>query len=171
VLLGARPGQGKTLLGLGLALETAKAGKPGFFFTLEDNEEVVLRRVRALGVEPEKLKGVFFLDTSDDICADYVVDRLKGVAENAVAVIDYLQLLDQKRSNAELNEQIRALRSFAVTSQIVIVVISQIDRSFDPQVKGIPDLSDVRVPNPVELGLFTKTCFLDDGDYRLDVVV
>lgn len=170
VLLGARPAQGKTLLGLGLALEAAKAGRPGFFFTLEDNEEVVLRRARSLGAEPENLGGLFALDTSDDICADYVVNRLKGVPGNAVAVIDYLQLLDQRRSNAELDQQIRVLKKFAVSSNSIIVVISQIDRSFDPQAKGIPDLSDVRVANPLELGLFTKTCFLHDGEFRLEVM-
>src|SRR6478672_6127527 len=35
VLLGARPGQGKTLMSLELAVRAMKAGSPGVFFTLE----------------------------------------------------------------------------------------------------------------------------------------
>src|SRR5690242_13657474 len=38
LLLGARPGHGKTLLGLELAVAAARNGRRSFFFSLEDNE-------------------------------------------------------------------------------------------------------------------------------------
>jgi len=81
-----------------------------------------------------------------------------------------LQLLDQKRSKPAVNQQIRALQEFAGASKSIIVVISQIDRSFDPEAKRLPELSDVRLPNPVDLMRFSKTCFLHEGEVKLQTV-
>lgn len=170
VLLGARPGHGKTLLGLELVVEAIRRGRPGFFFTLEYHDVDVLRRLRSLGVKPETINGSFTLDTSDDICADHVIARLRQAPSGAFAAIDYLQLLDQRRQNPELADQINALKAFAKASGSIIVVISQIDRSFDLRGKPLPELADVRLPNPLALTLFTKTCFMHEGEVRLETV-
>jgi replicative DNA helicase len=168
VLLGARPGHGKTLLGLELIVEAIRRGRAGFFFTLEYHDVDVLRQLRSLGVDPETIEGSFTLDTSDDICADHVIARLRQAPSDAIAAIDYLQLLDQRRRNPELADQISALKAFAKASELVIVVISQIDRSFVLRGKPLPELSDVRLPNPLALTLFTKTCFMHEGEIRLE---
>src|SRR5215469_6830061 len=47
VLVGARPGQGKTLMSLELAVEAMKSGNRGVFFTLEYTEKDVLDRFQA----------------------------------------------------------------------------------------------------------------------------
>jgi replicative DNA helicase len=164
LLLGARPGQGKTLLGLELAVEAARSGRRSFFFSLEENEAVVRDRLRALGGDTAAIAGTLTIDTSDAICADYIINRLGAGDGGTVAVIDYLQLLDQKRSHPELAVQLDALRRFARTTGATIIAMSQIDRSFDRTGKALPDLSDVRLPNPVDLAIFTKTCFLHDGE-------
>src|SRR5471030_547824 len=144
VLVGARPGQGKTLMSLELVVETMKAGNRGVFFTLEYTEKEVLDRFRVIGVEREKFVGLFELDNSDDISADYIVKRLAGARPGTLVVVDYLQLLDQKRENPELMVQIRALQSFARDRGLIFVFISQIDRRYDPVSKLCPDLDDVR---------------------------
>ena len=82
-------------------------------------------------------------------------------------VIDYLQLLDQKRESPPLAAQVRALKFFARERQLVIVFISQIDRGYDPGTKPCPDMQDVRLPNPLDLALFDKTCFLNNGSVRM----
>ena len=66
-------------------------------------------------------------------------------------VVDYLQLLDQKRGDPELMVQVRALQSFARDRGLIIVFISQIDRSYDPSMKSCPISGDVRLPNPLDL--------------------
>ena len=109
VLVGARPGQGKTLLSLELAIEAMKAGQRGVFFSLECNKADVKGYFAALGEDAESYSASFDFDDSDDICATYIVDRLHSCPEGAVVVIDYLQLLDQKRENADLMEQVRLL--------------------------------------------------------------
>lgn len=170
VLLGARPGHGKTLLALELIVEATKGGRRGFLFSLEDTEATASSRLQSLGADPRTITSLT-LDTSDDICADYVIRKLSAVRGNAVVVIDYLQLLDQRRRNPELADQIRTLKSFAGASGSIIVVISQIDRSFELRAKLVPELSDVRLPNPLDLTLFTKSCFLHEGEIHFQAVV
>lgn len=166
VLLGARPGHGKTLMSLELAAQAMKSGSRGVFFTLEYTEKDMLERFRAIGVERENFAELFEFDSSDEISSDYIVARLARAPRGTFVVVDYLQLLDQKRGNPELMVQVRALKSFARDRGLIFVFISQIDRAYDPSQKPCPDLDDVRLPNPLDLGLFSKTCFLNDGEVR-----
>jgi replicative DNA helicase len=166
VLVGARPGQGKTLMSLELAVEAMKSGHRGAFFTLEYTQEDVVDCFRAIGVERASFDGLFEFDNSDDISADYIVRKLPEAPRGTLVVVDYLQLLDQKRENPELAVQVRTLQSFARDRELIFVFISQIDRSYDASAKACPDLEDVRLPNPLDLKLFTKTCFLNNGEVQ-----
>jgi replicative DNA helicase len=169
VLLGARPGQGKTLMSLELAVEAMKSGHRAAFFSLDDTEKDVLNRLRAIGVEPAQFDKLFEIDCSDAISADYVVEQMATAPRGTIVVIDYLQLLDQRRDNPELTVQVRALKSFARDKGLIVVFISQIDRSYDPSTKPCPDLGDVRLPNPLDLQLFDKTCFMNNSEVQFRV--
>jgi len=166
VLVGARPGHGKTLMSLELAVEAMKSGHRSVFFTLEYTQRDVLERFRAIGVDPARFNRLFEFDTSDAISAGYIVNVLGSAPRGTLAVIDYLQLLDQKRENPGLMDQVRTLKAFARDSGVILVFISQIDRSYDPAKKPVPDISDVRLPNPLDLSLFDKACFLNEGEIR-----
>ncbi|MEX3011725.1 DNA helicase [Hoeflea sp. TYP-13] len=170
VLLGARPGHGKTILGLELLLEAMKSGHRGVFFTLEYNEGDVLNRLQMLVGDPAVIGDRFEFDNSDAISSDYIMKQLASAPRGTAVVIDYLQLLDQKRENPELATQVSALKSFAGDRGLIIIFISQIDRSYDLSARRCPDLRDVRLPNPVDLKLFNKTFFLNDGEVRMDAV-
>ncbi len=163
VLIGARPRQGKTMLALELAAEAVKAGQQSAFFTLEYTEQDVLDRLGELGLVYDNLRSSFVLDCSDAICADHIIAKLQAAPECTLVVVDYLQLLDQRRDLPPLAEQLKALSDFAAARRLVVVCIAQIQRAFDPTEKSAPDLGDVRLPNPVDLALFTKTCFLHNG--------
>lgn len=165
VLVGARPGQGKTLMSLELAVEAIKSGNRGVFFTLEYTETDVLDRFRAIGAELAHF-GLFEFDNSDAISADYIIKSLESAPRGTLVVVDYLQLLDQRRENPELMAQVRKLKSFARERGVIFVFISQIDRSYDPSTEPCPGISDVRLPNPLDLSLFNKTCFLNNGEIR-----
>lgn len=168
VLLGARPGHGKTLMGLELAVEAVRTGRPAFFFTLEDHEGVVFDRLQMLGIDRKMVENKLTIDTSDDICAEHIIDRIGCQSAGAVAIIDYLQLLDQRRRNPELAVQIQALRSFAGATGSIIVALSQIDRTFETMGKSLPALADIRLPNPFDISLFTKACFMHNGEAHLE---
>jgi replicative DNA helicase len=166
VLVGARPGQGKTLMSLELAVQAMKSGSRGVFFTLEYTEKDMLDRFRAIGVAREDFAGLFEFDSSDEISADYIVKRLAAAPRGTLAVVDYLQLLDQKRENPDLTIQVRRLKAFARDKGLIVVFISQIDRSFELSARPCPDLRDIRLPNPLDLKLFDKTCFINNSEVQ-----
>lgn len=167
VLVGARPGHGKTLLSLELTVEAMKSGQRGAFFSLESTQRDMEKSFAAIGADWADFRALFDFDSSEAISADYIIKRLTTAPRGTFVVVDYLQLLDQKREKPALMVQVQALRSFAQARGLTIVFISQIDRSFDPLKKPCPDLEDVRLPNPLHLSLFDKTCFLHDGAVQL----
>lgn len=167
VLLGARPGQGKTLLGLELMLDAVNVGNGGVFFTLEYTEADVLKLLDPTCGDTQVPRDSFYLDTSDAICADYIIDQLGSASDGTLVVIDYLQLLDQRRQNPPLAAQVTALKAFAQEKNLIIVFIAQIDRSFELLEKPVPDITDVRLPNPLDMKLFNKTCFLGGGETHI----
>src|ERR1044072_9046266 len=157
VLPGARPGHGKTLLSLELAATAMKAGHRSIFFSLEYTEADCRDRFSAVGIDLGRFEGLFEFDGSDSISAGHILSVLAAAPEGTLAIVDYLQLLDQRRDTPELGVQIRSLKTFAQEREITIVFISQIDRSYNPAVKAFPDLSDVRLPNPADLTLSDRT--------------
>ncbi|MEO1158975.1 MAG: DNA helicase, partial [Pseudomonadota bacterium] len=86
VLLGARPGHGKTLMGLKLIVEAMKHGRRGVFFTLEYNAADVVSRLEAVGGDLAVCADLFDFDNSDAINADYIIDRLVSAQPGTVVV-------------------------------------------------------------------------------------
>eukprot|EP00439_Symbiodinium_sp_Y106_P089083 s1_g1619.t1 len=170
VLMGARPEHGKTLMALEIIVEAIKAGTEGAFFTLDYNDANVVQRLKSVGCDPQKLGNAFLLDTSDDIDADYIVSRLREKPRGAVVAIDYLQILDQRRTSPEINQQIETLKNWAAVAGHIIILISQIDRKYELSAHDLPTLDDVRTPNPLDLSLFSKSCFLSEGEVKLEAV-
>jgi len=163
-LIAARPGQGKTLMSIEILAEAMKAGNRGVFFTLEYTGKNVSDLFREIGVDVADFGDRFELETSDAISAHFIMKRLAAAPPGTIAVIDYLQLLDQQREKPRLADQVHALKTFARDRGLVIVFLSQIDRSYDSSAKPCPDLSDLRLPNPLDVKLFNKTCFQHDGN-------
>ncbi|MEM8775762.1 MAG: DNA helicase [Pseudomonadota bacterium] len=166
VLLAARPGHGKTLLGLELASKAEEINRKGYFFTLDYHERDIARQFETLGIHPSAQMAVV-INTSDDISTSYIIEQLKYEREPTIIVIDYLQLLDQKRSNPCLSDQIKSLKRYVLDNGSVCAVISQIDRRFDMEDKSMPGMSDVRLPNPLDLNAFNKAFFLHNGAIQM----
>lgn len=166
VLMAGRPGQGKTLASLALLAEAMRAGRRGVFLTLEYTPADVLSRLHAINIEPAAFAGLFDCDWSDAISADYIVARLADAPRGTVAVIDYLQLLDQRRDTPELALQVSMLKAFAQERGLILVFLSQVDRSYEGAGRPFPEIADVRLPNPLDLSLFDKTCFVNRGEAR-----
>lgn len=167
VLIGARPGHGKTLFSLQLAAHAAARGRRSVFFSLEYTAADVAGRLRALGVEPGSLGNAFLFDGSDRIDAGYIAQRLSAEPQGTLGIVDYMQLLDRRRDGPDLAAQIGRLKTCARERGHVIALLSQIDRSYDPRRSPVPGLGDVRLANPLELSVFTKACFMHDGQMRL----
>ncbi len=170
VLVGSRPNQGKTMKALELVVRAVQSGQRGWFFSLEWTLHDLLRGLEKLGANAADLVDRFEFDCADGLCARYIIERLADAPRGSVVVVDYLQLLDQKREHPELAVQVRALKDFAGDRGLIVVLLSQIDRSYDPGVSVVPTLGDVRLPNPLNLLMFDKACFLHDGVVEVMVV-
>lgn len=170
VLLGARPGRGKTLLALDLIRHAVNAGRQAAFFTLEYVEADVLDRLRRLAVSLDELRGKFTLDCSDGIDAEHIVAAMRDAPAGTLVVVDYLQCLEHRRDTPPLATQIEQLRRLARDTGLTVVLISQIDRGFDRSSRPCPTPEDVRLPNPLDLTRLDKAIFLGDGMARLYAV-
>jgi hypothetical protein len=154
------------MMGLRLVIEAMRTGREAAFFSLEYTPRDMAERFRAIGVAPDAFAGRFTFDNSDAICAGYIIEKLDDAPAGALAVVDYLQLLDQRRDTPGLNAQMRALAAFARRRRLILVFLSQVDRGYDPALKAFPGLDDIRLPNPLDLSLFSKACFLNGGATR-----
>lgn len=170
LLIAARPGHGKTVMALEVLAEHLKSGGQGIFFTFEYTEAEAWARYVAAGGREADLNDGLWIDTTDAFGADRIVARLSDLPHGSLAVIDYLQLMDQRRDTPPLADQIDSLRRFAVARGMILIFLSQIDRAFETADKPLPDLSDIRLPNPVDLRLFTKACFLNKGQSRFEAI-
>lgn len=164
LLLGARPGQGKTVLGLRLLLEAAQGGRPGVFFTLYHTDEEAARMLSSL--DGRGAAGGIEVMTSDEISAAFIAWHMRDARRGTVAVIDYLQLLDQQRRKPPLAAQLATLRAFAREKGVVLVFLSQISRAYDPEAAPLPGLRDLSKPNEIDPAVFDKLCFLQGGRMR-----
>ena len=162
LLLAARPGHGKTRLGFELLAEASGQGLRPVFFSSEFSERDlhdVYPPVSKTGSDRNRIETVL----TDVLNARTVTDGLNGNSSGLIAVVDYLQVLDQHRASPDLSDQIESLKTYAVATGARLVFLSQVHRSYDPVKKTLPDWSDVRLPNPVDLSLFDRGCFLNDG--------
>lgn len=170
LLIAGRPGHGKTKLGLRLLIDAARDGRKTLMFTLEFTEQQARKHLKSLDDEGSDITDAIQIFTSEQISANYIIQHKSGLRSGTVAVIDFLQLLDQQRSKPMLSEQLQTLGEFAQRAGVVLGFISQIDRSFEAGSKRLPDIGDVRLPNFVDLGLFSKACFLHNGEAQLQDV-
>lgn len=164
MLIASRPGLGKTTFALQILLQAAKENRKCFFFTLEYSHKDVASKVANLDESIGEKHPNLSFDFSDEISSEYVIEQTRSkITEGSLIAIDYLQLLDQKRTNLELQNQVESLKRFANQEKCIVIFISQLDRAFEEKDKARPDLEDVRLPNPLDLSLFNKTMFLHNG--------
>jgi replicative DNA helicase len=170
VLLGARPGHGKTLCALQLLLRALRRGQPGWFFALQNDAPNIDSLFELLGERRARFQANFVFEHSDEICARYIIEQLAAASRRAlrgIAVIDHLQLLDQRRKTPPLDQQVRELRAFAQRTGCILVFLSQIHSAFDQCAARWPSTQDIRLLDALDLGLFDKFLFLREGRMTL----
>ena len=177
IIVGARPGMGKTSFILNLARNAARVGKKVAFFSLEMSRDQLAQRLLSLdsSVGINRLrKGGLSLDEWDRIAtatgelynAKIYVDESSAITVQQikakvrrnkpdVVFIDYLQLLTAvtKSDNraVQVQEMTRDLKIMAKELAIPVVVCSQLSRAGTGRgVSHIPQLSDLRESGAIE---------------------
>jgi replicative DNA helicase len=162
VLIGARPNYGKTSFTIGLFVKALQQKRAkSYYFTLAETHRDVAGRIGIYDEHIGEDDNLFELNYSNDICADYIIKATQGgVSDNSVIVIDYLQLLDEKRINEPLQNQIEKLKTYAKEKNCIIIFISQVNREIEYKNDRRPNKKDIRLPNPLDINLLNKIIIL-----------
>src|SRR5690606_38762536 len=121
---------------------------PNYFFTLAEVGRDIVGRIaiydETIGNLNEHL-GFIAVDYSNEISADYIIEKTKATIEKeSVIVIDYLQMLDERRTNPPLQEQVEKLKKYAKETGCIIIFLSQVRREIENQSDQTPRLEDIR---------------------------
>lgn len=162
LLIGARPGLGKTVLALQLLLQGIRDDRVCFLFSLECTRKEIAAKLSQLDDTYEPQNPLLKLDCSDAISSEYIITKTRDfVREGSLIAVDYLQLLDQQRNKLPLQTQIEHLKAYAQEMNCILIFSAQIDRAFEQKSRARPGFDDVRLPNPLDLGLFNKSIFIN----------
>lgn len=179
ILIGARPGMGKTAFALNLARNVSSSGKKKIlFFSLEMNKSQLAERLLASEalVESQKFRtgelssdewlrvgaaaasfvhAELYLDDTASITVPEIKSRIRRLRDVDMIVIDYLGLMQsgKKTENRvqEVSEITRGLKMIAKEMNIPVVCCAQLSRGTEARGKSHkPQLSDLRESGSIE---------------------
>ena len=183
IILAARPSIGKTSLALDIARNVAKHKIPVGLFSLEMSKEQLVDRLICAEADVDLWKlrtgqlstreddddfarinyamGVL-AETEiyiDDSASSNIMDirtkarRLKMEHDLGLVVIDYLQLMEGRKTDnrvQEIAEISRALKGLARELDVPVLALSQLSRGVESRTPPIPKLADLRDSGSIE---------------------
>ena len=179
IILGARPGMGKTSFALNIARNVAvNAGKTVCFFSLEMTRDQLAQRMLSseAGIKSEKLrtgeltpdewtrlaqagdnlsKANIFFDETSSITVPEMKAKLRRMRQVDLVVIDYLGLMKSARATEnrvqEVSEITRNLKIMAKDLKVPVIACAQLSRATETKGKSHrPALSDLRESGSIE---------------------
>jgi len=183
IILAARPSMGKTTFALNIALSAAVKNKtPVGFFSLEQSREQIVDRLLCAQamVDGWKLRtgnlseddfpsigmamgtlaeAPIFIDDSPTLTPTEIRTRARRLqADNKLGliIVDYLQMLDSRRSGGDYNrvqevsDISRSLKALARELDVPVIALSQLSRAVEGREKKLPQLSDLRESGSIE---------------------
>jgi replicative DNA helicase len=178
VLVGARPGMGKTSFAMNIATSSAKkTGKSVAVFSLEMScEQLVMRMLSSealidsynmrtgnlTGEDWNKLAEAagalsecnILIDDTSGITVTGMKAKLRREKNLGLVVIDYLQLMQSDRRSEnrvqEVSEISRSLKLLAKEIGVPVITCAQLSRAPESRAGNIPQLSDLRDSGAIE---------------------
>ena len=196
ILIGARPGMGKTSFTLNIATNVAITTKKAVcIFSLEMSAEQLVSRIisseamvnshslRSGQLTPEDWKKI--ADTAMRLsCANILIDdtagmtvtamksKLRRVENLGLVAIDYLQLMESERHSdnraLEVGDISRGLKLMAKDLRIPIVCCAQLSRGPESRTDKRPQLSDLRDSGSIEQDADVVMFLYRDEYYKTD---
>jgi len=180
IVVGARPGMGKTAFSLNIANHVAESDKSVLFFSLEMEHDEIAERMlamksrisykkitRALIEEHEwgplglkmneyKKSNFFVVDRPGITCHDlrYFIKTHVKKYDLGLVIIDYMQLMKEPRLSRNRVQEVSyismELKNIAKEFKVPIIALSQLNRSLENRENKRPQLSDLRESGSIE---------------------
>ncbi|MBW1729437.1 MAG: replicative DNA helicase [Deltaproteobacteria bacterium] len=181
IIIAGRPSMGKTALALNIGYNAAeKTGKGVAIFSLEMSKMQLGIRLLGFdaGIDATRLRTGFLRDGDwtrlthsanrlselpifiDDSSAITVLEmkakcrRLKKKRDLALVIVDYLQLIQGRRSaesrQLEISEISRSLKALAKDLNVPVLALSQLNRKVEERPNKRPQLADLRESGAIE---------------------
>lgn len=197
-VISGRPGAGKTALALSFALELAKNGNKGLFFSLEMGEEQIINRMMSQvsqvplqkiqepsefeklhDTEHERLqRGLGELKSLGDnlkvISGNFSSDDILRIVEEEqpeYIMIDYMQLLTTRQGRGRVEEITylsMELKRIAMKCQIHLFELCQLSRAVEQRADKRPMLSDLRESGQIEQDASNVIGLYREGYYDIE---
>ena len=179
ILVGARPGMGKTSFALNIGTNVAlQTGKTVCMFSLEMSAEQLVTRVisseamidsyalRTGKLDPKQWEDIaaattrlsgcdILIDDTSGITVTGMKGKLRRIKNLGLVVVDYLQLMQSDRRNdgnrvQEVADISRALKIMAKELNVPIICCAQLSRGPESRTDKRPMLSDLRDSGAIE---------------------
>ena len=196
ILVGARPGMGKTSFVLNIGTNVAvKSKKTVCIFSLEMSCEQLVSRVLSseamvdssalrsgrlqsedwdkIAAASSKLAGAdILIDDTTGLTVTGMKAKLRRVKNLGLVIIDYLQLLQSDRRNdnrvQEVSEISRALKIMAKELNVPVICCAQLSRESEKRTDKKPMLSDLRDSGAIEQDADVVMFLYRDEYYNAD---
>ena len=178
IILGARPGMGKTSFALNIARNVALSGRTVCFFSLEMTRDQLAQRVLSseAGIKSEKMrtgelegdewtrlaqagdqlsKTELYFDETSDITVQQMKAKLRRMRKVDLVIIDYLGLMHTAKPTdnrvQEVSEITRSLKIMAKELKVPVIACAQLSRATEAKGKSHkPALADLRDSGSIE---------------------
>lgn len=178
VIVGARPGEGKTIMAMNLATSLARRGLVVYVSLEMSEEQLQLRLVSQFGevhmkslrnhtlndeqwkrvaIARQKMQGApIFIDDRSATLAEMraYIRSVSRRGQLAGVVVDYMQLFeggDPKQSRQEFVGSVsRQLKLLAKQLRVPVIALSQLSRLVEGRKSRVPILSDLRESGSIE---------------------
>ena len=178
ILLGARPGMGKTSFALNIARHAAvKANKKIAFFSLEMSKEQLASRllsteamvggtklrtgklsedewIRLIEAGDVLSKTQMYFDDNPSITVGEMKAKIRRLRDVDLVVVDYLQLMSAAGKNdnrvQEISKITRSMKIMAKELTVPVLMLSQLARDSEKRTNHRPVLSDLRDSGSIE---------------------
>jgi replicative DNA helicase len=181
VVVGGRPGSGKSVLMLQMLLASVSPAQAGVFVSLEMHAaEISERLCTRFSRDILEDLNLHYLDSTSNLGAILALLKVTARRKNLCGIaVDYLQLLEVAVSRADNREReiakaSRSLKRLALDLQVPIIVGSQLNR--DTEKRGQPTLADLRESGAIEQDadvviLIHPAKNLDEGEGETKLIV
>lgn len=196
ILIGARPGMGKTSFALNIATNVAKSSKKSVcVFSLEMSSEQLVSRIisseamvdshnlRSGQLSPEDWKKIadtsmqlsgttLLIDDTSGMTVTAMKAKLRRVENLGLVVIDYLQLMESERHSdnraLEVGDISRGLKLMAKELRVPVICCAQLSRGPESRTDKRPQLSDLRDSGAIEQDADVVMFLYRDEYYKTD---